>query len=92
MDMDLTTAEPSIVPSGTASEARALKVRLYSRHLMNVALLVMLPLVAAPTLNYARTLFVDPDIWWHLANARFLLTQHHFIHTDPYAFTAIGQR
>ncbi|MGA7858614.1 MAG: hypothetical protein WCA11_11835, partial [Terracidiphilus sp.] len=44
------------------------------------------------TLNLARTFLVDPDIWWHLADARFLLTTHHFIQTDPYSFTVVGQR
>jgi len=92
MLMDAPTAEPAVAPLGTTAENPALRLRLYSRHLMNLAILVMLPMVAAPTLNYALTLMVDPDIWWHLANARILLTQHHFIHTDPYSFTAIGQR
>jgi hypothetical protein len=91
LHMDATAAEPAVVPGGTAGEDRAQRMRIYSRHLMNVAILVMLPMVAAGTLNYARTLFVDPDIWWHLSNARILLTEHHFIHTDPYSFTVVGQ-
>lgn len=87
-----TTAEPTVVPGGTAGRTPAPWVRIYSRHMMNMAILVMLPMIAAGTLNYARTLLVDPDIWWHLANARILITQHHFIHTDPYSFTVVGQR
>ncbi len=59
---------------------------------MNIALLLMVPMLIAPTLNFARTLLVDPDIWWHLADARYLLTTHHFIQTDPYSFTVVGQR
>ena len=55
-------------------------------------LLLMLPMLVVPTLNLARTLLVDPDIWWHLADARFLLSTHHFIQTDPYSFSVIGQR
>jgi hypothetical protein len=90
--MDLTAAEPSVAPGGAMSGTTGPRVRIYSRHLMNIAILMMLPMVAAGTLNYARTLMVDPDIWWHLANARILLTQHHMIHTDPYSFTVIGQR
>jgi hypothetical protein len=101
--MDASAAEPAVAPEDAAPETHqetrpetpqetsSLRVRLYSRHLMNMAILVMLPMVAAATLNYARTLLVDPDIWWHLANARILVTEHHFIHTDPYSFTAIGQ-
>ena len=33
---------------------------------------------------------VDPDIWWHLRNAQFLITHHAFIRTDMYSFTAAG--
>ena len=34
----------------------------------------------------------DPDIWWHLADARILTQTHHFIHADSYSFTVAGQR
>lgn len=57
---------------------------------MNVAILLALPTLLAATLNRARTLFVDPDIWWHLANARIFTTTHHAIWTDPYSFTVAG--
>jgi len=87
-----TTAEPARVTGETAENAPAPWVPVASRHMMNMAILAMLPMIAAGALNYAHTFLVDPDIWWHLADARFLLTQHHFIHTDPYAFTAVGQR
>ena len=66
--------------------------RIFTRHLMNIAILAMLPMLLAPTLNIERTLMVDPDIWWHLADARILATTHHFIHTEPYSFTVGGQR
>ena len=33
----------------------------------------------------------DPDIWWHLADARQLMTTHHFIWTEPNSFTVGGQ-
>lgn len=58
---------------------------------MNIAILIMLPMLIDPNLNVARTLLVDPDIWYHLADARLLFTTHHFIHTDPYSFTVIGK-
>lgn len=58
---------------------------------MNLALLLMLPMLLAPALNSELTLMVDPDIWWHLANARILVTTHHFIHIEPYSFTVAGQ-
>src|SRR5579863_88383 len=77
--------EPLVAPAGILN-------RIFTRHLMNMAILMMVPLLLAPTLNLARTFLVDPDIWWHLADARFLLTTHHFIQTDPYSFTVVGQR
>jgi len=58
---------------------------------MNMAILIMVPMVAAATLNFARTLMVDPDLWWHLADARFLVTSHHFIRADHFSFTSLGQ-
>jgi hypothetical protein len=33
----------------------------------------------------------DPDIWWHMRNAQFLVQQHHFPRQDMYSFTAAGQ-
>jgi hypothetical protein len=32
----------------------------------------------------------DPDIWWHLRNAQFLLQQHQFPRVDMYSFTVGG--
>ena len=66
--------------------------RIFTRHAMNIALLMVIPMLIAPTLNFARTLLVDPDIWWHLANARILMTTHQFIQTDPYSFMVVGVR
>jgi len=34
----------------------------------------------------------DPDIWWHLRNARILVSTHRFIGTDLYSFTAKDAR
>jgi hypothetical protein len=33
----------------------------------------------------------DPDIWWHLQNARHLLTYHQLPSVDTYSYTAQGQ-
>jgi hypothetical protein len=95
--MDARSIEPntSSAPSGSVEIAAPFAPifnRLFTRNLMNMAILMVLPLLLAPTLNLARTFLVDPDIWWHLADARFLLTTHHFIQTDPYSFTVAGQR
>jgi len=76
----------------TASPITRLFNRIFTRHAMNVAILLMLPMLLAPTLNPGRFLMVDPDIWWHLADARILCATHHFIYTDPYSFTVAGQR
>jgi hypothetical protein len=32
----------------------------------------------------------DPDIWWHLRNAQYLLQNHQFPRTDMYSFTVTG--
>lgn len=90
--MDVSPADQASIAAKKISAADAPWVRIYSRHLMNIAILMMLPLILADTLDRSRTLFVDPDIWWHLANARILWTTHHIIWTDPYSFTVVGQR
>jgi hypothetical protein len=32
----------------------------------------------------------DPDIWWHLRNAQYLLQHHHLPRVDIYSFTVAG--
>ena len=32
----------------------------------------------------------DPDIWWHLENARLLLTTHHLPRFDTFSYTTLG--
>ena len=32
----------------------------------------------------------DPDIWWHLRNAEYLLKTHHFVRADMYSYTVTG--
>jgi hypothetical protein len=79
-------------PSSTRSTGPFLRFfnRIFSRHLINMVVLIVLPMVSAAALNSNLTLINDPDIWWHLADARFLFTTHHFIQTDPYSFTVAG--
>ncbi len=90
--LNKTLPPPTLAGSGLQLRSSSILNRVFTRHLMNMAILMMVPLLLAPTLNLARTFLVDPDIWWHLADARFLLTTHHFIQTDPYSFTVVGQR
>jgi hypothetical protein len=66
--------------------------RIFSRHAMNIAILMTAPMLVAQALNKSLMLLNDPDIWWHLADARILMTAHQFIQTDPYSFTVVGQR
>lgn len=65
--------------------------RVFGRHLMDVAILVLLPLVLSGLRDREHVLG-DPDIWWHLANARILCESHHFIRVEPYSFTVAAQR
>lgn len=78
------------MPVRSASWFSSPQARIASRHLMNAAILLALPTLLAATLNRAKTLLVDPDIWWHLANARIFVTTHHAIWHDPYSFTVAG--
>jgi hypothetical protein len=80
------------VQAPPSAAAGPTKFERLSRHAMDVALLLVIPMLVAGTLNASRALFVDPDIWWHLADARLILSTHHMIWTDPYSFTAVGQR
>jgi hypothetical protein len=60
--------------------------------MMNAALLVLLALALSGDLLEPAGLLRDPDIWWHLADARILSTTHHFIQVEPYSFTVAGGR
>src|ERR1017187_4127712 len=47
-------------------------------------------LLAAMIFGYSARGITEPDIWWHLRNARNLLQYHSFSRIDPYSFTAAG--
>lgn len=68
-----------------------LLARIFTRHLMNIAILMALPVIFTISLNPLCRALEDPDIWWHLADARQLMTTHHFITTEPGSFTVGGQ-
>ena len=65
--------------------------RIFTRHVLYMALLVVLPVALAEGLNATLSLLRDPDLWWHLADARILFATGHFIHSEPYSFTVAGQ-
>ena len=79
--------------SSASSEPQNRRIlrRVFGRHLMDMAILVLLPLILSGLSNREGVLG-DPDIWWHLANARILCDGHHFIHIEPYSFTVAGAR
>src|SRR5215472_18066270 len=94
--MDSVSAPESPADSPTASAGatgplqRAL-ARIFTRHAMNIAILMALPVIFTISLNPMCRVLEDPDIWWHLANARQLMTTHHFIWAEPGSFTVGGQ-
>ncbi len=47
-------------------------------------------ILAASVYWTCRYGIVDPDIWWHLRNAQYLLNNLHFPSVDTYSFTAAG--
>ena len=51
---------------------------------------MLILLVMGTAFAQARKGLADPDIWWHLRNAEYLLTAHRFIHSDMYSFTVAG--
>jgi hypothetical protein len=95
--MDSSSAVQKPAPSETSPVAtggafKRVFHRIFTRHLMNIALLMTLPVIFTTSLNPQRETVRDPDIWWHLADARLLCSTHHFIETEPYSFTVAGQR
>ena len=65
--------------------------RVFSRHAMNAAVLAVFVLYTTGLLFQPELPQHDPDLWWHLANARILTTTHSFIHVEPYSFSVSGQ-
>jgi hypothetical protein len=65
--------------------------RIFTRHLMNAALLVLVALYSTGILFQPELPQRDVDLWWHLANARILTTTHSFIHVEPYSFSVAAQ-
>lgn len=47
-------------------------------------------LVATMVFFFCGQSVADPDIWWHMENARILLTEHHWIRFDSYSYTVKG--
>jgi hypothetical protein len=94
MDSSPTIPMPSQSHDEAPPSGGILKVfnRVFGRHLLNIAILLILPIAFGDALGFSLGFVRDPDIWWHLADARILCTTHHFIQTEPYAFSVAGQR
>jgi hypothetical protein len=58
---------------------------------MHLSVLMVLSVMLSQALRTPDKLFSDPDLWWHISNARILFMQHHFIWTEPYAYTVLGK-
>jgi hypothetical protein len=65
--------------------------RIFGRNLMDMSVLLLITVVFSG-LRQPGHVLSEADLWWHLADARFLWTTHHFIHADAYSFTVSGQR
>ncbi len=82
--------EPVVASAST--KANGFLARIFNRHFLHISVLIVLPLLMAQPLHRHIELLRDPDIWWHLANARLLFSTHHFVGIDTYSFTVSGQR
>lgn len=92
--MDSTHTEPAQMSPTALREVLPFQRRfrsIFTRHALYIALLVVLPVALSESINATLTLLSDPDLWWHLADARLLFATGHFIRTEPYAFSVAGQ-
>lgn len=64
--------------------------RVLSFELLMISTLMIIPLLMAAAIANPQGMVNDPDIWWHLANARHLFA-HGFIRIEPYSFTVAGK-
>lgn len=64
---------------------------IFSRHLFQATMLVLLPAVLAQPLSHGGDFLRDSDLWWHLADARLLFAKLHFLHADPYSFSVAAK-
>ena len=65
--------------------------RLFTFPVVLAAALMATMYFFAVTRHTGNTIITDPDIWWHLSNARQLFATGHFIRQDIHSFTAAGQ-
>jgi hypothetical protein len=61
------------------------------QHLVPVAILFLFPVLFTKALNWEQRIVADPDIWWHLADARQLVADHQFLRVETMSFTVAGK-
>ncbi len=91
--MNLTSVSEAPTGDANSTQGGIVRVfnRIFTRHLMHMAVLIVVPVLFTSGLNSSLGAMDEPDIWWHLANARLLTATHRMIHTDPYSFTVAGR-
>jgi hypothetical protein len=89
-EKETTVAGPGAV--GTAGLLIRAFDRIFTRKTMYAALLLLVVAMLAGNLGKPEEKLRDPDIWWHLADARILSTTHSFAQIAPNSFTVAGER
>ena len=89
--MTATLNAESVANRRSASAFSNVLRRVTSAQVVYILALMAIPLILAQSLQRDGELLRDPDIWWHLANARSLLSQFRFVRAEPYSFTVAGQ-
>ena len=83
--MPITSYPPSEAAPPTASTSwTRLAAEIFSFPVMCMFLII------GVIFRYCVGAIADPDLWWHLCNARNLLQYHSFSRVDTYSFTAAG--
>ena len=90
--VDRNTPVPSSGAVGTAGFLIRAFNRIFARQTLYAALLMLWVLALTGNLGKPELQLRDPDIWWHLADARIVTATHHFIRVEPYSFTVAGER
>ena len=86
--MEVDALEPCSAEAAPAAARRSLREK--SRLYLLSFPAVCLALLAIVILVISAKDIGEPDVWWHLQNARHLLTTHSFPAIDTYSFTAAG--
>lgn len=88
--LDQTISEVPADAAGTCrqlsglNKSRALLLRVFPFQVVLTMIVLAVPFLLA------RTGINDPDIWWHLRNAEYLVQHHHVPDRDLYSFTVPG--